>query len=115
MSASSVWISWALRKSSKVSIAAEIARRCRVGRSAPSPLALGSVLVIVPSVYGVPVSVVQVVDMVAVLDRGVPATGAVQVPVRLVDGVVRAALHGDREGDLGPATALDDQPHREGQ
>ena len=41
-----------------------------------------------PSVYGVPVSVVDVVDVVAVLHGRVPAARAVLVAVRLVDGVV---------------------------
>ena len=65
-SASRSWISWALRKSSKDSIAAATARRCRVGRSGCRRRS-ASVLVIVPSVGGVPVAVVDVVDVVAVL------------------------------------------------
>jgi hypothetical protein len=52
------------------------------------------VLVIVPSVYGVPVAVVDVVDVVAVLDRHVPATRAVLVTVVLLDDLLRGRRRG---------------------
>ena len=42
-----------------------------------------AVLVVVPLVRGVPVAAVQVVDVVTVLDRGVPAVGSVLVVVPL--------------------------------
>ncbi|REH35667.1 hypothetical protein BCF44_11755 [Kutzneria buriramensis] len=53
----------------------------------------GSVLVDVVAVDGVSVAVVHVVDVVAVRHRDVPTALAVNVPVRVVDGVVgRLAL-----------------------
>src|SRR3954469_5665883 len=91
-------MSWALRKSSKVCSALATARRCRVGR-VPSGR-VGSVLVIVTSVYGVPVAVVDVVDVVAVRHALVAAGPAVLVGVRLGGlGVLRP--EGDRVALLG--------------
>jgi GNAT superfamily N-acetyltransferase len=51
---------------------------------------LEDVLVDVVVVIVVQMPVVQVVDVVLVLDRGVPAAGAVQMFVSLVDGVLRS-------------------------
>ncbi len=85
-------MSWALRKSSKVCRALATARRCRVGRAPCGRVGPSlSVLVIVAPVYGVPVPVVQVVDVVAVRDRRVTALLAVLVTVVLRDGGVRVA------------------------
>ena len=68
-------------------------------------------LVIVPSVRCVPVSVVDVVDVVAVLDGRVAAARAVLVPVRLLHRVVQVGLgHGlHRERHPRAPASLDEQ------
>src|ERR1700712_2277818 len=78
------WMSCALRKSSKLCSAVATALRCLVGRGPCGRP--GSVLVIVPSVYGVPVAVVHVVDVVAVPHGRMSAVLPVLVPVLLGDG-----------------------------
>src|SRR5215213_2383749 len=114
------WMSCALRKSSKLWSAVATARRWRVGRApcgsvGPEP---GSVLVIVAPVRGVAVPVVDVVDVVTVRHRWVPAGLTVLVAVGLrYDGVLVAeqpAEHelvvgvvGERPGDPLPAPGPD--------
>src|SRR5680860_715055 len=97
-------MSWALRKSSKDCNAAATARRCRVGRAPPG--STGSVLVIVAPVGYVPVTIVNVVDMVAVLDRRVTAVVSMFVLVILPrDRVVPVQVaRGERSGQADPAS-----------
>src|SRR5690242_20519049 len=93
---SSSWICWAVRNScSSPSTSCTAARwrvrrcgaaagwvviRCSYGLSVD--LATGSVLVVVVAVHGVPMTLVHVVGVVAVPDRGVLAIGTVLVRVR---------------------------------
>src|SRR6476620_10771381 len=90
-------MSWALRKSSKVCSALATARRCRVGR-VPSGR-VDSVLVIVTSVYGGAVAVVDLVDVAAGRHSRMAAGLAVLVGVRLGDRSVRR-LERERVGLL---------------
>lgn len=82
------WICCALANSALSLSTVEIARRCRVGRPPPSARPVCSVLVIVASVRRVAVSVVDVVDVVAVLDGRVTTAGPVLVLVAVPDRLV---------------------------
>ena len=80
--------------------------------SGAEPAASGSVLVIVTSVGGVPVSVVDVVDVVAVLDRRVAAVRAVLVAVRLSARRCSCSGTGRRHGNGAAQPLAPAQPRR---